>query len=84
MTRPVAHPIPQCDSAVYLTFSDGCWMWLWDALQGYHQIGVEPPSQEKLAFAGPDTTKWTYNVMPFVPVNRQATFIAFIHDVDSS
>jgi hypothetical protein len=28
-------------------------MWMWDTLQGYHQIGVEPDSQEKLAFAGP-------------------------------
>jgi hypothetical protein len=28
--------------------------------------------------------KWTYNVMPFGPVNGPATFITFIHDVDSS
>jgi hypothetical protein len=59
-------------------------MWLWDALQGYHQIGINPALQEKLAFAGPNTTQWTYNVMPFGPVNGPATFIAFIHDVDSS
>jgi hypothetical protein len=59
-------------------------MWLWDAPQGYHQICVEPASLEKLAFAGPDATKWTYNVMPFGPVNGPAMFIAFIHDVDSS
>ena len=38
----------------------------------------------KLAFAGPDATKWTYNVMPFGPVNGPATFIAFIHDMDST
>jgi hypothetical protein len=43
---------------------------------------VERESQEKLAFAGPDATKWTYNVMR--PVNGPATFIAFIHNVDSS
>jgi hypothetical protein len=84
ITRPVAYPIPRCDSAVHLTFSDGRWMWMWDAPQGYHQIGVERESQEKLAFAGPDATKWTYNVMPFGPVNGPATFIAFIHDVDST
>ncbi len=39
--------------------------------------------QEKLAFTGPDATKWTYNVIPFGLVNGPATFIAFIHDVDS-
>jgi hypothetical protein len=59
-------------------------MWMWDAPQGYHQIGVECESQEKLAFAGPDATKWTYNVMPFGPVNGPAMFIAFIHNIDSS
>ncbi len=84
VTRPVTYPIPHCDSAIHLTFSNGSWMWMWDTPQGYHQIGVERNSQDKLAFAGPDATKWTYNVMPFEPVNGQATFNAFIHDVDSS
>ncbi len=84
ITHPVAYPIPQCDSAVYLTFSNGCWMWLWNAQQGYHQIGIEPASQEKLAFARPHATKWTYNVMPISAVNGPATFITFIHDIDSS
>jgi hypothetical protein len=42
-----------------LTFSNGRWMWLWDTPQGYYQISVEPASQEKLAFARPDATKWT-------------------------
>ena len=84
VTRPVAYPIPRCESAIHLTFSDGRWMWMWDAPQGYHQIGVERESQEKLAFAGPDAMKWTYNVMPFGPVNGPATFIALIHDVDST
>jgi hypothetical protein len=51
--------------------------------QGYHQIGVEEASQAKLAFASPDATKWVYNVVPFGPVNGPATFIAFIHNVDS-
>jgi hypothetical protein len=44
---------------------------------------VERESQEKLAFAGPDATKWTYNVMPLGPVNGPAMFIALIHNVDS-
>jgi hypothetical protein len=83
-TRPVAYPILCCNSAVHLTFSDGCWMWMWDAPQGYHQIGIERNSQEKLAFASPDATKWTYNGMPFGPVNGPATIIAFICNVNSS
>jgi hypothetical protein len=83
ITRPVAYPIPRCNSTVHLTFWDGRWMWMWDAPQGYHQIGVERELQEKLAFAGHDATKWAYNVMPFGPVNGPATFIAFIQDVDS-
>ena len=52
---------------------------MWDAPQGYHQIGVEEDSQAKLAFAGPDATKWTYNMMSFGPVNGPAMLIAFIH-----
>jgi len=44
VTRPIAYPIPRCDSAVNLTFGDGRFMWLWDAPSGYHQIGhVEGP-----------------------------------------
>jgi hypothetical protein len=84
ITHPIAYPIPHCNSAVHLTFRNGRWMWMWDALQGYHQIGFKQESQEKLAFAGPDATTWTYNVMPFGPVNGPATFIAFIHNVDST
>jgi hypothetical protein len=84
VTRPVTHPILRCNSTIHLTFSDGRWMWLWNAPQGYHQIEVEHDSQDKLAFAGPDATKWTYNVMPFGLVNGLATFIMFIHDVESS
>ena len=36
---------------------------------------------EKVAFAGPDATKWTYNVIPFGPVNGPTVFIFFIHDM---
>jgi hypothetical protein len=57
---------------------------MWDAPQDYHQICVAKESQEKLAFAGPNATKWTYNVMPFGPVNGPLTFIAFIHDMDGT
>jgi hypothetical protein len=64
ITWPVSYLIPRCNSAVNLTFGKGRWQWLWDAPSGYHQISIAPGSQDKLAFAGPDTTKWTYNVMP--------------------
>jgi hypothetical protein len=84
ITCPVVYPIFRCDSAIYLTFSNGRWMWMWDAPQGNLQIGMERESHNKLAFAGPDATKWTYNVMPFGPVNGPATFISFIHDMDST
>ncbi len=57
---------------------------MWDAPQGYHKIGVKEESQDKLAFAGPNATKWTYNVIPFWPINSPATLIAFIHNVDST
>jgi hypothetical protein len=57
---------------------------MWDAPQGYHQIHVAKDSQEKLAFAGPNATKWTYNAMPFGPVNGPSTFIAFIHDMNGT
>jgi hypothetical protein len=57
---------------------------MWDAPQGYHQIGVGHESQVKLVFAGPDAAKWTYNIMQFGPVIGPATFIAFIHDIDST
>ena len=50
---------------------------------GYHQLAVAKASQEKLAFQGPNAIKWTYTVMPFGPTNGPATFINFIHDVDS-
>jgi hypothetical protein len=50
---------------------------------GYHQLAIALASQEKLAFQGPDAIKWTYRVMPFGPTNGPATFINFIHDIDS-
>jgi hypothetical protein len=77
VTRVIPYPIPRCDSAVFLAFGMAIWFWMWDAPQGYHQIRVAENSQEKLAFAGPNATKWTYNVMPFGPVNGPSTFISF-------
>ena len=81
VTRIVAYPIPRCDSAVGNAFGNGKLMWLFDAPHGYHQLRVSECTREKLAFAGPDATKWTYNVMPFGPVNGPYNFISFIHDM---
>jgi hypothetical protein len=79
----IAYPIPRCNSAVFIEFGTGIWLWLFDAPSGYHQLAVAKSSQEKLAFQGTDAIKWTYTVMPFGPTNGPATFINFIHDVDS-
>jgi hypothetical protein len=84
ITHVIAYPIPQCNSAVFLAFGTAQWFWMWDAPQGYHQIRVAKESQEKLAFTGPNATKWTYNVMHFGPVNGPLTFSAFIHDMDGT
>jgi hypothetical protein len=83
VTRTIAYPIPRCDSAINEEFGMGVLYWLFKAPMGYHQLSVAPASQEKLAFQGPDAIKWTYRVMPFGPTNGPATFINFIHDVDS-
>ena len=83
VTCIIAHPIPRCDSAVFVEFGNGKFLWLFDAPSGYHQLADEKESQEKLAFQGPDSIKWTYTVMPFGPTNGPATFINMIYDVDS-
>ena len=58
-------------------------MWLYEAVMGYHQLVVTPKSQEKLAFQGLNTIRWTYTIMSFVPANSPTTFIMMIHDVNS-
>jgi hypothetical protein len=84
ITCVIPYPIPRCNSAVFPAFGTANWFWMWDGPQVYHQICVAKESQEKLAFAGPNATKWTYNVMPFGPVNGPSTFIAFIHNMDGA
>ncbi len=81
--RFVAYPIPGCDTAIFTKFSMGWYVWMFDAPMGYHQLAVARASQEKLVFQGVDVIKWTYNVMPFGPTNRPATFVSFIYDIDS-
>ena len=77
-------PIPRCDAAVGNSFGGTRWRWLLDAISGYNQIRVAKSSQIKLAFAGPDCSKYTYTVMPFGPVNGPVIFIVFIHDLNST
>jgi hypothetical protein len=83
VTRIIAYPIPCCDLAINEEFGQGVFFWLWDAPMGYHQLAIASAGQEKLAFQGPDAIKWTYTVMPFGPTNGPATFITFIHNIDS-
>jgi hypothetical protein len=84
VTRQIAYPILRCDCAVNLVFGIALFFWLSDAPTGYHQLAVSPESQEKLAFQGTDTVKWTYTVVPFGPTNGPATFIQMIHNLDSA
>ena len=56
---------------------------MFDAPMGYHQRAMDLASQEKLSFQGVNAIKWTYTVMSFGTTNGPATFINFIHDVDS-
>ena len=83
VTRVITYPISHCDSAVSEEFGQSWWMWMFDAPSGYHQLTVALASQEKLAFQGPDAIKWAYTVMSCGPTNGPATFVNFIHDVDS-
>ena len=39
VTWQIAYPIPRCDNAVETAFG-GFWMWLYDAIMGYHQLLV--------------------------------------------
>ena len=57
VTRIITYPIPRYDSAVFVEFGNGQFLWLFDAPSGYHQLAVEKESQEKLAFQGPDVIK---------------------------
>ena len=77
VTKIIAMPIPRCDEAVTMDFGGSKFRWLMDAISGYNQIRVAKSSREKLAFAGPYFTKYTYTVMPFGPVNGPVVFIFY-------
>ena len=82
VTKIIAMPIPRYDTAVGLSCGGSRCKWLMDAISGYNQIYVAKSSQEKLAFYGPNCTKYTYYVMPFGHINVPVIFIVFIHDMD--
>ena len=77
-------PIPRCGEAVGNSFRDSQWRWLLDAIFGHNQIFMSKSYQVKLAFSGPDCSKYTYTVMPFGPVNGPVIFTMFIHDLNST
>jgi hypothetical protein len=83
ITKLIAYPIPHCDLAIHNDFGQGRWQWMFDMPMGYHQLAVAPESQKKLAFQGVNAIKWKYTVMPFEHTNRPATFINFVHNIDS-
>ena len=84
VTKIIAMSIPCCDDAVFTSCGGSKWKWLMDAISGFNQIKVAKGSRVKLAFAGPNCTKYTYLVMPFGPVNGPVIFIIFIHDMDAT
>ena len=55
-----------------------------DAISGYNQIRVAKYYRAKLAFAGPNCSKYTFLLMPFGPANGPVIFTVFIHDLDST
>ena len=75
-------PIPRCDSKSIYDFGDGRFYWLIDLPMGYHQVEFNARSREKLAFAGPNSSMYTYRVMPFGPVNGPPIFIGMMFDVN--
>jgi hypothetical protein len=83
VTHVVAYPIPWRDMAVFVEFSMGRFIWMFGAPMGYQQLAVALASQGKLAFQGVDAIEWTYNIMPFGPTNRPASFVSFIYNINS-
>ena len=55
-----------------------------NAISGYNQIKVNKKSCPKLAFVGPNCSKYTWKVMPSGPVNGPVIFTVYIHDLDST
>ena len=71
-------PIPRCDSANIYDFGDGIFYWFLYCPMGYHQVEVNSRSREKLAFAGTNSSMYTYRVMPLGLFNGPPIFIGMI------
>jgi hypothetical protein len=84
ITKVIAMPIPRCNDAVDICFGGSMFRWLFDCPQGFNQIGVHPNSRHKLAFAGPNGTKYEYLVMPFGIVNGPVIFIIMMGDLNQT
>ena len=65
-------PIPRIDQLVYVTVRHP-WMSFLDAFQGYHQITLALPDQEKIAFRTP-TGNYHYCVILFGLKNAGSTY----------
>ena len=81
VTLPYSFPIPRCDQAID-NFAPGAGRLFWisvDAKSGFHQISVRYSDREKLCFAGPHSTLFTFNVMPFGPINGPACYSALMY-----
>ena len=78
VTMVMILPIPRCDSASMYEFGDRRFYFLLDLPMGYHQVAVHARPREKLAFAGPNASMYTYRVIPFVPVNGLPIFIGMM------
>ena len=80
VTLVYTFPIPRCDEAID-NFLPGAGRLYWisiDAKSGFHQIAVRRSDRHKLCFAGPQSQLYTFNVMPFGPVNAPACYTALM------
>ena len=85
VTKPFTYPIQRCDDSI-ITLEQGTFRIYQisaDADSGYHQVAVEKSSQDKLAFFAPDNDKYTFQVMPFGPMNAPSFYTAMMYDFKS-
>ena len=60
-------PIPRCEKYVGLSCGGYRQKWLMDAIEGYNQIFVAKSYWEKISFARPNCTKYTYSLVLSIP-----------------
>ena len=74
--------IPCCDIASMYEFGDGRFYWFLGFPMEYHQVEVNARSRERLAFAGPNASMYTYRLMNFGPVNGPSIYIGMMFDMN--